>query len=274
DLVLVFKGTRGPNDKTDFTLNASQTDEFQVTVDASIPSTADHPMIGSIGFLPVTAVDSATVDNTALPTRFPRPFVADMGNSAGLSNPRLNGAAEIQLQLTSAISVSTTLTLPHIDIGLDTTRTFSDSPTQGASDTFGDAPTISLHDISLNVGSLMSSTVAPLASDLKTFIEPIEPYIKAQTDPLPVISALQGDTSLNDLLLAANITDSNLASIIDFAGDVATVIDNLDAVIAALGGVDLPLGSFDLGGPADDLRDPLLPAVDFGSILTLPALAD
>src|SRR5262249_32504648 len=72
DLVLVFKGTRGANDKTVFTLNASQTDEFQVKVDATIPSTSDHPMIGSIGFLPVTAADRMTPDHTAPPTSLPR----------------------------------------------------------------------------------------------------------------------------------------------------------------------------------------------------------
>jgi hypothetical protein len=216
-------------------LDASQADELTVSVDATLPDTANSAITGAIGFLPITATDGPT------PTHFHGDFTLNVDNTAHLTNPRLTGQADVQLQMASVATPG----VPQLTTTFTLNWPFSQSNPQGSLSTFGSPPTATFSTVHLDVGALLGDFAAPQLSKLHDLLKPLQPVFDALHTKLPVIGS--GDTAY-DLV---NSIDPTLGALVTLADDVNTLAQDVPGVVNALNGVKIDFGQFNLSGNGD-----------------------
>jgi Ca2+-binding RTX toxin-like protein len=249
---------------------------FDVSVDATIPNaTSVTPMKGAIGFIPIDAAD-----NPDAKTKFHGDFKMDVTGvpvpsmpnaTAHLVNATLSGGAMVNLMLTTDPSLAlpgslSSPALPQLTSNFIMSWNFNTSGLNGAANTFGDPPTVNFSNNTLDVGPLLSNFAQPVVQELQKIAQTLAPVLDALQQPLPIVGE-----SLQGFLADAGFIDSNIASIINFATDIDTLANNVQGVLAGLGGISVPLPPSGFGlGMNDDLRTQ--PAagdlMNFGNALT------
>jgi Ca2+-binding RTX toxin-like protein len=220
-----------------------------ISVAASIPNaTANQPMLGMLGFLPIQAFDADPVNT---PTQFTGAFVMDITQLAHLNNPSLTGQADIHLKLATEadVMIPGDTSLPGITSDFNMNWGFNQTNPQGGLATFGGVPSVAFNNIQLNVGSTLSDLVKPWLDKLDKILEPIKPTIDVLTQPVPVINE-----SLRDLLANNGIVPQGMIDLIDLATNVVQIASNEKDVAAAISTVNIDFGSLDLGAANGDLR--------------------
>jgi hypothetical protein len=225
----------GVHNTSQFFFDAAQADELTVSVDATLPDTANSAITGAIGFLPITATDGPT------PTHFHGDFTLNVDNTAHLTNPRLTGQADVQLQMASVATPG----VPQVTTTFTLSWPFSQSNPQGSLSTFGSTPTAQFSAIAVDVGTLLGDFAGPQLTKLRDLLKPLQPIFDALHTPLPVIG--DGDTPF-DLV---NSIDPTLGSLVTLADDVNQLAQDVPGVVNALNGVKVNLGTFDLSGNGD-----------------------
>jgi Ca2+-binding RTX toxin-like protein len=238
------------NNKTTLTPDASAATDLMVSIDATLPNTANSPIRGAIGFLPVTVTD-----DPKHPTHFRGTFALDLDNGGAVKSARLTasapaGQSNVNLKLASLALPG--LPLPAVASDLNVAWSFNAADPKAAPTQFGDKPTAVFNHVSLAVGPTLASFASDLLGKVQTALGPLAPVIAALHTPLPIISDVG---TAYDLL---GSIDPHLAAFVALADDVNQLASKvqLSQVQQALAGVAVDFGSFDLGGVNTDLRDP------------------
>jgi Ca2+-binding RTX toxin-like protein len=166
----------------------------------------------------------------------------ELGNVASLIDAKLTADANINLKLQSALSVD--IPLPTFSTNLNVAWKFNSAAVDPGDDnkTFGNAPTISLNDSSLNLGSFFSTLPGQVLKQIQEITKPIQPIIDILTAEIPLITELSGKvTTLLDLIGA---TPDEVAAIKGLA-DIVTLANTV-ASFSGDNGVSIDLGSLTL----------------------------
>lgn len=111
----------------------------------------------------------------------------------------------------------------------------------------GDEPTVSYDELCLNMGSYFTDLIGPFLDRISNVLEPLEPILDILTAPLPVISDLQGPTSLLDLFGSGT---PGFVSVLNFVADLDSIVDGLslgDDLVINLGSINFDIDLRDVG---------------------------
>lgn len=118
----------------------------------------------------------------------------------------------------------------------------------------GSSPQISLDNVSLELGSFISSFVTPILNDIEPVFNAIRPVMNVLTQPIPVISDLAGQPIT--LITLAEDLEPQYASGINAFLSVYNLFNSLYSELGSVGGgkLSLDFGNFDLNALIGDLR--------------------
>jgi Ca2+-binding RTX toxin-like protein len=264
---LVF-GVHGTNH---YFFNAGGANLLKVDVQAGIPkATAGAPMTGFVGFLPITAADTAT------PTNLSVEFTTHLNDSGHLTNPEMTGQAAVNLSLrtNSDAQVAGFLSMPTITTDFVMSWSFNGvGPVNpnGPLSSFGNQPTVAFENITLDIGSALSTQLGPWLSQLNKALAPIEPAINVLTTPIPGVSDFEGQpTSLIDLATNFGLIPDSVREVVNLAKDIVQVSGDSSAVAAAVQDLTHNFGTLDLNASNGDPRNyPTMASyLNFGVALT------
>src|SRR5262249_34431439 len=151
----------------------------------------------------------------------------NVDNTAHLTNPRLTGQADVQLQLASGATTG----VPQLTTTFTLSWPFSQSNPQCSLSTFRSPPTATFSPLHPDQGPLLGAFPAPQLKKLHGCLKPLQTVFGALHAKLPVIG--DGDTPY-DLL---NSIDPTLGSLVTLADDVNKLAQDVPGVVNALGGV-------------------------------------
>ena len=240
--------------------------ELSLTLDASLTSGSE--LEGQLGFLRVTLQDADDVDG---PSGLFGEFEIDLrdnddnGRWALLKaesldiTARLTAVANADLLAEVDIPVSQGLELPKLRTVLRYDQVFAEVElgSAGSSNSFGQPPSIVFEDVTLDLGQFVTGFVGPIIEQVDTLTRPLQPIVKALTDPIPLLVQLGSSaTSLLDLA-ATTLGPTKYAPTVKAVRSIADAIAFVETVQAfANSGVDnieIKLGTFNIGG---DLNSP------------------
>jgi Ca2+-binding RTX toxin-like protein len=216
-----------------------------------IPSTE---LTGTIGFLQCTATDGT--DSGRQHTNFHGDFAFSVGSS-GISNARLNGQADIHLNLRAMIPGPNGNNFPSVGADFNMVWPFTDADPTGFLGDFGAAPVVTFDHVKFYLGDFLTHFVSPVIKVVQPLTKPFQPIFDALVTPLPGLSDLGfGDVTLLRLAgLSAGSYPPEIARALRLATILVQVVDDIDHFAP---GIDrnfaVDFGSFDLRGNNPDLR--------------------
>src|SRR5262249_41848690 len=123
--------------------------------------------------------------------------------------------------------------------------------------TDADLPTVEFDNVTVDMGTFLSSALEPILKDIQVVTQPLEPLIHVLKTPIPGISDLSeklggGPVTLESLakFLACG-TGSPYCAIVTIVSDLVDIIDTINGINLSNGQVGINLGNFSLGGPND-----------------------
>ncbi len=224
-------------DKDGIFLNTGDSGEFQITLDGKLVDAANNPLTaqGKLGVLNLQGVDNGSLvhsDFTADLTSASadvngRVKLTDLGSLSVAPDPTLTANAELKLKLNTGFDSEANDILPSIEADFNLLNWQYDSSNPATP-----APSVSLDNVTLDVGNFAGEILSPIKDILEPINEVLDPFIT----PLPII-----DKSFLDLV--ENIPDNISPSTYDFVRDVETI-----AGLTGGGSYKIDLGSFNLTG--------------------------
>jgi streptogramin lyase len=213
---------------------------------------------GTLGFFQVTCTDGGD-PSSADPTKHTE-FNATLGVD-GLDNPQsysLDGNADVNLHVQTSIGGSTA----YPSVGSD----FHLHWGFGANAYDPLSPSVSFDGAKLDLGSYISSVVAPIVQNVQSVLDPIQPLLDTITARIPGLSDLTDAVGMGDVTLlslaekAAGLSgDPEIIALVNLANTLTEVSNLVGAFESSpTGNLTVNLGGFNLG--SDDLRH--LPAAD------------
>ena len=231
-------------------LDTSAQDELKVYLKVLLP---DFAATGSLAFLQVDVYDDRDRPAGEDPTRLVGEFTVDLKdpneNDDALTLGEIFGGvsfsqildysyevvADVDLDIVTSLLGSSMLPRIRTDFALDW------SLTKGEEGAVSNTQ-ISFNNIELNLGDFFSGFAGDVLGTVKEVLDPIQPIVKALTDPIPVISDLAGDISLADI--ARIFGKADIAAFLDA---VKMVNDFVNSLPDNLGPETwIYLGSFDV----------------------------
>jgi hypothetical protein len=183
-------------------------DRLKLTVEATIQNVQ---LDGRIGFMTAKVADA--IDPTQK-TKFHGDFTLDV-TGAGFANPKLNGAADVNLMLTASFGTGvippSQPVFPAVNSNFHMHWDFGDANPDASASSFGNAPTVEFNQVQLELGSFLSKVLGPVVDTVQKATAPLRPVLAVLNFPLPVLSNLsnaigQGDISLLTLARVAAST--------------------------------------------------------------------
>jgi hypothetical protein len=239
-----------------FFLDTSAADQFKVSVDASLKNAS---ISGILGFL----VATATTQNAPGPTNLHADVTFDVGNS-GLANPRLGGGADVNLKL--AAKFSDAADAPKISADFFMHWGLGGSDPRATAAGFGQAPTVEFRNVSLDLGSFLSSVMRPIVDTVETAITPIQPVLSLLNWKLPGLSDLSESVGLGEVSLLT------LAKVAKSTGAVPEDWKLVIQLVDTLSKLDNLIGLFQPGNNSLAINVGTLKLANSGDLRTLPAL--
>jgi len=268
----------GVNRSEGFYIDATNTDELQVTLEATIPGST---VTGKLLFLQLDVTDNA-LDPSHLTGAFTVDIVDPGGADADgvhrlamsdilsgtygfdeIIQPAFVATADLNLDL--VVSFGGNAVFPslvadfHLDWQFDTSLPGEDVSL---------VPQIAFNNVGLDLGSFISDFARPIVEKVVDVLNPIKPAIDVLMTRLPVLSDIDaavsyldrdgnGDVSILDMALNQGVGGEQLQYINDFL-KVYRLLEKINAIPAG-GGLIIPIGSFDLGAldvrNLEDLQD-------------------
>lgn len=264
-----------------FFINTSAT-KLQVGANLSLMGANNQPasLMGTLGFLQLTATDHRTNDGfdgtsgdpygptgfnatfnvnfqsqNGAPTDLPIGDLSDLGITASLS-----GAAAVDLDMTLGFGAGAEFpslqALFHLGWSFDTSNGDGTPVDAGGSvANFGSTPMVGFENVSLSLGSFFSNYITPIANDIKSVLEPLNPVLKFLNTPVPILGdhgPIQGFffPGFNGTVTVAKVAElldpgSTVAEFVQFLNTVDNLVSNIPT---GLGNTMLPLGSLNLDG--------------------------
>src|SRR5262249_600995 len=181
---------------------------LDLDVTAALPS---GEVKGELGFLAFSAM-IPPMQPADHQTKFSGHFRSDLDLDKGLTNPRLEGGAHVELALNAGFAGAEGAA-PSISANFVLDWTFNGQ--FGTNDhTFGQNLSVKFNDVTVSLGSFLSQYIGPVIEKVQEFTDPYKDFFHALADPLPVVSDLAkvvGDNdgvSLLDLAKIANGTNT------------------------------------------------------------------
>ena len=122
------------------------------------------------------------------------------------------------------------------------------------------SPTVAFGDVTLSAGTFFSQIVKPIVQDIQTLTQPIQPFIDGAAVPLPGLSDLShlvggGDVTLEGIAkLAGPEAGPEIQAIVDLATFLVDLTGDINKIDTSSDNLSIDFGSFNLGGPTQDLR--------------------
>ena len=111
-------------------------------------------------------------------------------------------------------------------------------------------PTVSFDNVGLNLGSFLSSLLAPVLTDIQSVTSHLQPVLNVLNARLPVLSDLShliGEGDVNLIGLAKLVAPfAGLGPLADLIAQLDTIITDIDTVTVSAGNIAIPLGGFNL----------------------------
>lgn len=189
-------------------------------------------------------------------------FRMDIASNGSLSNPVINGEADVTLKLKAEI----TNNFPSIGADLHLQWVFIGTSMNAAKAAFGNDPVIALNHVTVSLGSILSDMIGPIINVLEPILAPLQPVIDVLQYPIPLLSDVyeavsNGKTlALLDLVKTASALDAIPPSYKELTD---ITIDVLIPLVELIGDIDssgdelmIDFGNFNLTTLANgkDLR--------------------
>ncbi|WP_406700164.1 SdrD B-like domain-containing protein [Singulisphaera sp. Ch08] len=233
------------NDGVYFQFNPAKTDDLTLTVRAELAAGATAT--GKLGFLQLDVVnDHAFAQGTfavdITPGAGGRVRLRDLASPASLGlGATFTGSVDVGLNLITSFGGSAQF--PRMRTTLDVDWGFNNASTRTDTAQFGGAPDVRFSAIQLSLGSFFSDFLAPVVTNIKRALDPIQPILQVLTSPLPVISDLAGTVTLLDLARVFGYDQT--ADFIEAVNDINTLANRLSS---STGDLWVDLGSFTVDG--------------------------
>lgn len=111
-------------------------------------------------------------------------FKMDIASNGSVSNPVINGKADVTLKLKAEI----TNNFPSIGADLNLQWVFIDTSMNAAKGAFGNDPVIALNHVTVSLGSIFSDMIGPIINVLQPILAPLQPVIDVLQNPIPLLS--------------------------------------------------------------------------------------
>ena len=172
------EATRANNDPLDMTV--------------TLPSSAVPTLNGMYGPFHARAVPASGVNLLGLTYSMNLTSQTFTNGTALEASPVLNGSADEQFGLTLGFAALDSSGLnPELDANFELNWMFSDSPAEASSlDQFGEAPTVSLSEVSMDLKPVLDNTINQLLTPILTDIKPLVTLanVFAKPNPAPPVA--------------------------------------------------------------------------------------
>ena len=119
---------------------------------------------------------------------------------------------------------------------------------------------VEFHNVGLDMGSYLDQVLRPLVEKIQEYTAPIQPIIDLVTTPIPLISDLNGPSTLLDLAKQSGYVNPAL---IESLAQVAAVVKKLNSItLPEDGSMFLPIKDFPIFDATGLLNDPNHPLID------------
>lgn len=247
----------GINKTNGFYFDTSVADELKVDLNTSL---SGANATGTLGFLQLNATDKGT--------QFNGNFTVDLKDSDGqlrsselpsvnlanLADTKLNGAADVNLNLVTSFGGSAALPSISTDFNLGWAFNNADAePNQTQS--LGSTPTVAFNNVKLDLGSFFSNFTRPVLEKVQKITEPIKPLIDILTTPIDLKIT---KFTLLDIAEGLGYIDPSDKDFIESTAQLIQIIDS----IPTYSSLAINLGSFNLGNVDVRATDFNLSSVD------------
>jgi hypothetical protein len=158
-------------------------------------------------------------------------------------NVHLSAAANVNLHLVASYQADAHFPQVSTDFHLG----WQFSPTD---DLTGAQPDIVFNNVSLDLGSFITSFAGPILTQINQALQPVQPVLDFLTQRVPVISDFEGQT-VTLLGLAAQLDPNDFGAANDFVNFVQAVHQLAASVPTNGSNLQINFGNFDLGSLAD-----------------------
>ena len=227
--------------------------ELEIGLSADV--TGDFDAI--LGFLKISATPEAATGGHHLELN----FTMDIGANGSISDPVINGTAEVTLKLKAEVGDN----FPTVSADLEFYWEFLDTdPGVEDDNAFGNEPELALNNVEVGLGGILSSVLGPIVDVLQPILEPFQPVIDFLQAPIPVLSPVYEAIANDELTLlklvalasAGGFIPDDYEALVTLTTDVLIPLaDLIDTIESLQGEVMIPLGDFNLRTLANkDLR--------------------
>ena len=228
--------------------------ELEIGLSADV--TGDFDAI--LGFLKISATPEAPA---AGEHHLDLNFTMDIGANGSISDPVINGTAEVTLKLKAEVGDN----FPTVSADLEFYWEFLDTdPGVEDDNAFGNEPELALNNVEVGLGGILSSVLGPIVDVLQPILEPFQPVIDFLQAPIPVLSPVYEAIANDELTLlklvalasAGGFIPDDYEALVTLTTDVLIPLaDLIDTIESLQGEVMIPLGDFNLRTLANkDLR--------------------
>ena len=152
-------------------------DELLFSIRGSLPSATFRAGLGFINF--------QAADLTPGVPDLTLSLTADVTPSFGISNARLNGSANLLLDLGASFAAGG---LPQFQTDLRLDWNFPTISLDNSSATAFGAPVLRLENVEMNLGSVLASIAQPIAQKVRLVTEPLQPVLDLVQRRIPALS--------------------------------------------------------------------------------------
>jgi len=257
----------GVNKTNGFYFDTSAADELKVNLNTFL---LGANATGTLGFLQLNATDKGT--------QFNGNFTVDLKDSDGqlrsselpsvnlanLVDAKLNGTADVNLNLVTSFGGSASLPSLSADFNLNWAFNNADAePNQTQS--LGNIPSVAFNNVKLDVSTFFSNFTRPVLEKVQKITEPIKPLIDILTTPIDLKVA---KFTLLDIAQGLGYIDQPDR---DFIESTAQLIQIIDSIPTLSSDISIDLGSFNLGNVDVRATDFNLSSVDPSQHITRTA---
>jgi hypothetical protein len=231
--------------------------EFKVLVSASLKR--NLKITADLGFLAVSATDASPPRTPELTADLAMDVQGNEISDIRFTDATLNGKVDVNLAIRAAFdtaSLAKGSQYPSISTNFVMQWDLNGTSPSAGLTSLGQEPSIRFENVTLNVGSFLSTMLGPVAATIRDFMRPMDPILKIITTEIPVLSDISkevglGPVTLKSLAVVAGETaplppDYDL--LLDLFNASTALHELLIKVDSNKKSLEFNVGSFDLSG--------------------------
>jgi hypothetical protein len=182
-------------DLTPFFDATSQSDEFKLILGAGLKRGGE--ITADLGFLSVKATDN-TVGKDELAARFVMDVQGDSIATMAFGSPKLQGGADVNLNIRAAFDtagLSADSQYPSIHTNFVMHWDLNGASPNADTTSLGQEPHIEFRNVTLNLGTFLSTMLGPVSQTIRDFMRPMDPILKIITTEIPLLSDISKEVT-------------------------------------------------------------------------------